>query len=107
MTGLLGINSAMFAMTMRTTVRRISQVQAREITQTEVRAEVNQVVAGLRDATTGGIFFPILVKDAGTIAFDSPIARRRVTRAGSDTAERPAIAAADNDGRLRTMPTGT
>ncbi len=71
-TGLLGITSAMFAMTMSTTVRRSSQVQAQNITQTEVRAELNQLVAGLRNATTGGKTPPILVKDAGTIAFYSP-----------------------------------
>ncbi|MGA9761908.1 MAG: type II secretion system protein [Gaiellaceae bacterium] len=68
---LLGITSAMFAVTMGTTVDRSSQVQAQNITQTEVRAELNQLVSDLRDATTGTTTPPILVKDAATVAFYS------------------------------------
>src|SRR5664280_1957177 len=71
---LVGITTAMFETTFGTIIRRSSQVQAQNILQTEVRAEVNQLVSDLRDATTGTPTPPIFPSSAlaNSIRFYSP-----------------------------------
>src|SRR5664280_1841878 len=69
---LVGITTAMFETTFGTVVRRSSQVQAQNILQTEVRAEINQLVADLRDATSATSNSPILANSATSIRFYSP-----------------------------------
>ena len=57
---LVGITTAMFETTFGTVVRRSSQVQAQNILMTEARAEINQLITDVRDATTGTDNSPII-----------------------------------------------
>lgn len=50
---LIGITTAMFEETFSAFVNRSSQVQAQNISQTEVRAGLNQLVSDVRDASPG------------------------------------------------------
>jgi prepilin-type N-terminal cleavage/methylation domain-containing protein len=70
--GLLGITMAMFATTYSTTVDRSSELQAQNISQTEVRAALNQLVSDLRDATTGTTTTPIINYGPSSISFYAP-----------------------------------
>jgi|BarGraIncu01121A_1022015.scaffolds.fasta_scaffold04375_3 prepilin-type N-terminal cleavage/methylation domain-containing protein len=69
---LIGITTAMFEVTFGTVVSRSSEVQSQNIMQTEVRAEINQLVADLRDATTGTANSPILTNTGNLVRFYSP-----------------------------------
>ena len=70
---LVGITSVMFETVFGTVVRSSSNVQAQNILQTEVRANINQLVSDVRDSTTGTPISPILGMPTNTtIRFYSP-----------------------------------
>jgi prepilin-type N-terminal cleavage/methylation domain-containing protein len=69
---LLGITSAMFAVTYGATVTRNAEVSGQNILQTEVRSSLNQFVSDLRDATYGDSTVPIIAFSANSITFYSP-----------------------------------
>jgi prepilin-type N-terminal cleavage/methylation domain-containing protein len=69
---IMGIAMAMFEVTFDSMQRRTSVVQAQNITQTEVRTAVNQLVTDLRDANPGNGAWPIINDTGNSISFYSP-----------------------------------
>jgi prepilin-type N-terminal cleavage/methylation domain-containing protein len=69
---LLGITSAMFAVTYGATITRSSAVNGQNILQTEARASLNQLVGDLRDATYGDSTVPIIAFNQSSLTFYSP-----------------------------------
>jgi prepilin-type N-terminal cleavage/methylation domain-containing protein len=69
---MIGITTAMFETTFGIVINRSSQVQAQNILQTEVRAEVNQLVTDLRNSTVGDASSPIISYSDSEVKFYSP-----------------------------------